>query len=164
MKDQDEQITESTEESEKTSSPAFGKLGKVFLIIGIVLVQAAGSYALVSGFYPEISKFTAGFESEGGVYYTIENIIINPAESNGERYLIMSITVELNGGGVLEVLNTKKAEVLDRINTVMSNYTAEQLGSLENRDSIKKQVGIVINDIVNKKSVRNLFFTKYVLQ
>lgn len=164
MSEQEEQITETVPETEETQSRSFGKMGKIFLIVGIVLVQAAGAYALVNGFYPQINEFTNEFESSGGVYYELENIIINPANSNGERYLIMSITVELNDGSVLDVLDTKKAEVQDRINTVMSNHTAQELGALESRDTIKKELGIAINEVINKKSVRNLFFTKYVLQ
>lgn len=160
----EEELETKIEEPEQSSSGSMGKIGKIFLITGIVLVQIAAAYTLVNGFYPEISNFTAGFESSGGVYYEFDNIIINPANSNGERYLIMSITIELNDGSALGTLDARKAEVQDRINTVMSNHSASELNSLAKRDLIKKELGIVINEVIDKKSVRNLFFTKYVLQ
>jgi flagellar FliL protein len=152
------------EEGEETSSGKFGKMGKIFLLIGIVLAQAAGAYGIINTYYPEVKDFTSSFESKGGVYFEFKNIIVNPAESNGERYLILSLTVELNDGGTLGTLDKKNAEVQDRINTAISQRTARELSSLDNRDAIKKELGIVINDVIGEKSVRNLFFTKYVLQ
>ena len=151
-------------EGKKESSSLLAGKGKIFLLIGIVLVQAVAAYAVVSGYYPDIKDFTSQFQTSGGVYYQIENIIINPAQSNGERYLILSLTVELDDGSALGTLERKNAEVQDRINTTVSNFNSRELSKLEYRDTVKKQLGIVINEVIGKKSVRNLFFTKYVLQ
>ncbi len=167
MSEQEDKAPEEENEQEKngeTSSGRFGKMGKIFLLAGIVLAQAAGAYAIINNYYPEVKDFTAQFESSGGVYFEFKNVIINPAESNGERYLILSLTVELNDGGALSTLDRKNAEVQDRINTALSKRTARELSSLDNRNPIKKELGIVINDVIGEKSVRNLFFTKYVLQ
>lgn len=167
MSEKQELTTETDLESEEISEKPASKLGgkgKIFLLAGIVLVQAAAAYTLVNAYYPEIKDFTTQFEATGGVYYKIENVIINPAQSNGERYLILSLTIELDNGGALGTLEAKNAELQDRINTTVSTYTAEELSSLNNRDTIKKDLGIVINKVIGKKAVRNLFFTKYVLQ
>lgn len=146
------------------SGNIFSRYGKIFLILTILLVQGGVSYAVIDSYYKEIYKWMDSISPEGQVYYTFENIIINPARSNGERYLILSIVVEVNSQADLAYLETNNAKVVDKINLILTKRSARELARLEEREEIKREMGIMINEAIDKKAVRNLFFTKYVLQ
>jgi flagellar basal body-associated protein FliL len=159
-----EDTKQKEETSEKKGSAKFGKSGKIFLLAGIVLIQAAVSYAVVSSYYPQIANLASSLQTSTPSYYIFKNLIINPENSNGNRYLLFSLTVKLKGKDALNTLEKNKAMAKDRVNLLMSSYTVSELRTTENRNKIKKKLGSIINKIIGQKSVRNLFFTKYVLQ
>jgi len=159
------------EENNKTDKAANGtkekqekKRGKIFLYVGIFLVQALIAYLIVANYYSNIYNLANSLTQEEGLYYSIENLIINPAKSEGERYLIASLTIEIDDSKALTQIETQHAEVVDRINTLLSQRTVSQLNSINDRNEIKKEISMVINELLNKKSVRNLYFTKFVMQ
>jgi len=138
--------------------------GKIFLVTGMFLLQAVIAYLIVANYYSEVYKFINMITREDGLYYSIENLIINPADSRGERYLIASITIEMDNSQALTQIETQNAEVVDKINTLLSQRTVSQLNSISDRVEIKKEISMVINELLNQKSVRNLYFTKFVMQ
>lgn len=164
MPEQQEITDDTLRKNEKGAPGKFGKMGKIFLLAGIVLIQVPLAYIAINEYYPSLVKLTLTQPSEQSTYYKLKDIVINPAGSNGFRYLIFSLTVVLNNENALNTLEGHNAEAKERINRIMEGYTTEQLSSLKNRGDIKKRLGMVINNITDKKSVRNLFFTKYILQ
>lgn len=164
MAEQQGITNDSNAEGEGESSKGLGKMGKIFLIAGIVLVQLPLAYLIIDSYYPDLAQMTMSEEPKPSTFYKFKDVVINPAKSNGLRYLVFSLTVELKGQKALNALKKHKAEATESVNRVMEGYTAEELATLKNRQMIKKKLSIVLNDIINKKSVRNLFFTKYILQ
>jgi flagellar basal body-associated protein FliL len=164
QQDAAENITQKEENSRKKGFAKFGRMGKIFLLAGIVLIQAAAAYAIVSSYYPQMNNLASSLQTSTPSYYIFKNLIINPESSNGNRYLLFSLTVKLNSEDALNTLEKNKAMAKDRVNLLMSSYTVPELRTIENRNKIKKKLGVIINKIIGKKSVRNLFFTKYVLQ
>lgn len=142
----------------------FSQYGKIFLIVAILLVQGGAAYAVVNSYYTEIYEWIDNMSPEGNVYHTFENIIVNPAMSDGERYLILSLVVEVNSGADKALLEQKRAKIIDKVNLILTKRNANELGDLDERENIKQEIGIMINETLDKKAVRNLFFTKYVLQ
>jgi len=167
MPEQPELADETAREEEKNDSKSFGKfgkMGKIFLLTGIVLIQAGAAYAVINIYYPKINKVASSLTSSSAVFYQFKDVVINPAGTNGRRYLIFSLAVKLDNQDAKSTLDKKKAEAKDRIMALVSQYTASELNSLKKRNKIKEKLGILIDKVIGKKSVRNLFFTKYVLQ
>ncbi len=142
----------------------FSKYGKIFLIAAILLAQAGAAYAVMNSYYENIYEWVDGLSTDGNIFHTYENIIINPAKSDGERYLIISLVVEVDSGGDAALLETRSAKIIDKVNLILTQRTPDELSAIEVREEIKQEIGIVINEVLNKNAVRNLFFTKYVLQ
>ena len=155
---------EQGQNSNEQNGNFFSRYGKIFLIAVVLLVQGGIAYGVVNAYYDKIYKWAGQLGSDNSIYHTFENIIVNPAESGGERYLILSIVVEVGSAGDADRLDNKGAKIIDKVNLILTRRTARQLADLQERENIKQEIGIVINDILGKKAVRNLFFTKYVLQ
>lgn len=165
QQDLEEEITEQDSEKKKDQSGnILGKYGKIFLILVILIFQAGGAYGIMNIYYQDIYTWMDKMTPKGNIYHKIENIIINPANSDGERYLILTIVAELNTGSDKAALELNEAKVVDKINLILTSRTAEELSDLSEREDIKQQIGIAINETINQNAVRNLLFTKYVLQ
>jgi len=153
-----EEIT--TQENGKKGS----KNGKIFLLTGMLAVEIILGFFLIKNFYPSIHELLSGFTASNPVYYPIEEIIINPANTDGSRYLLLSIAIQVENEGVSAKLKEKHAIVIDDINTLLSRYSTDELNSIEKRELIKKELAIMINKTLEENSVQDLFFTKYVMQ
>lgn len=152
------------EEQQKDNGNFFSRYGKIFLYSGIILVQIVAAYGIYHFYYTDIQEWIGDFESDQRYYYTIEDVIINPAESNGERYLILTIVLEVNDIDELSMLERNNAQITDNLNLILSSKTATELTRIESRNQIKEEIGMMVNETIDKKVVRNLFITKYVLQ
>lgn len=153
-----EEIT--TEENGKNGS----KTGKIFLLTGMLAAEFILGFFLIKNFYPSIHDMLSGFTASDPVYYPIEEIIVNPANTDGSRYLLLSIAIQVENEGASAKLKEKHAIVVDDINTLLSRYTTNELNNIEMRELIKKELAIMINKTLEENSVQDLFFTKYVMQ
>ncbi len=138
--------------------------GNTFLIIAILVAEAIGAYTIIALNYQPIYEWVYGAPPNFGVTYEFENITINPAESKGQRFLVCSISIQMRDEGDLEDVKRNEFIVKDAINTLLSKKTVEELQSVDARINLKQEIGIVINSILGDSAVRNVFFTKYVMQ
>ena len=151
------------ENNEETHEEEQQENGNFFIRHG-KLAQAGGAYLIINTYYDDIDNWMESMSEDQSYYHTYEEIIINPAESNGERYLLLSVTVEVDKEEFVSQLEKNNAQIIDKMNIILAERTAEELTKFEIREKIKQEIGVMINKTVNQKAVRNLFFTKYVLQ
>lgn len=138
--------------------------GKIFLITAVLIVQAAGAFVVVQKNYPVLYSFANSFNSTGGYYFQLDNIVINPKNSHGQRYLLISLAFEFYSSKDLSKAERMNVELLDQVNLLLIQKTTNELSSLEFRDEIKSELIREMNERFDRKVVRNLFFTKYVIQ
>ncbi|MEX0648312.1 MAG: flagellar basal body-associated FliL family protein [Balneolaceae bacterium] len=164
-KDPDVITEEEKKESEQNKEGnKFVKAGKIFLLIILMSLQAMVAYAIVKNNYADIREKIMSMTDKGGYYFQIEDVIVNPSSSDGQRYLIASIAFEFNNKGGLTQAESLKIEILDKVNSHLNKKTVEDLGDLSQRDELKSELRNEINNLFGQKMVRNLFFTKYVIQ
>jgi len=158
-----------------------GGLKKLLLMfIGAQLVMAVGAFSFVK-FYlaPKIQyAYEHPFEEpavrEKGEIHLIENLLVNPAGTNGTRFLSTSIGIEtskLEGGGEGEGEAMAAAGfaaispiVRDILNAVLSSKTMEELSSVEGKSRLREEILTKLNEAVAPDSVYNVYFVDYVLQ
>ena len=138
--------------------------GNTFLMIAILVAEAIGSYTIIALNYQSIYEWVYGAPPNFGVNYEFANITINPAESKGQRFLVCSISIQMRDEGDLEDVQRNEFIVKDAINTLLSKKTVDELQSVDSRINLKQEIGLVINSILGESAVRNVFFTKYVMQ
>jgi flagellar FliL protein len=99
-----------------------------------------------------------------GVMYEIKDITINPAESKGQRFLVMSVGLQVRSDKDVQDVVRREIVIRDAIIAILSKKTVDQLSDINIRNDLKQELGVAINQILDKPSVRNLFFTQYVMQ
>jgi flagellar FliL protein len=106
-------------------------------------------------------------EGEGAAseVYTLDNLVLNPAESGGTRFLLLSITFQSSNASVLEAMKAKDAELRDVVLVTLGAKTVEQLADMSLRDSLKSELATAAKKLLKKKSARvKVYFPQFVIQ
>ncbi len=138
--------------------------GKYFLFALLFAAQAGLAYFLVDKYYDVIYEHTLGNISEEKVTLKIDEIIANPTNTNAQRFLVVEIGLELSSNRDIELIQRHEMQIRDRINEVLSSKQVNELIRYDGRQELRRELAGEINRVIGTHSVRNLYFTKYVMQ
>jgi flagellar FliL protein len=176
----------------KVESGTKGGMMKKLLIYGIpaFLVQLVVIYFLtakfvvpmtahqVSGSSPEHSK-AGTTESNGNEpddvakddgdakeshIYVIKDMIINPAGTNGQRYLLSTIAFNVSTEEALRDFEKKEMAVRDMLNSILTSKSMEQLIDVTQREGLRTEIAKQAKGLVNHGTVTSVYFSKYIIQ
>ncbi|HVN48865.1 MAG TPA: flagellar basal body-associated FliL family protein [Bacteroidota bacterium] len=130
-----------------------------FLMVKVIAKPSASSE-------PALSAGTekAVAESAELNLFVVKDIIINPAGTNGGRFLLATIGVDVNSPEALQELNKKEVQVRDVLNTVLTEKTLPQLIDVTQRGQLRTEMGKKIGDILVSGKVKNIYFSKFIIQ
>lgn len=159
-----------------------GALGA--LLIGPPLVQARQKSALAARLAEAAAgphakkhgkdKKPSGKDGEHGggeagksPVYRIDNVIVNPAGSMGQRFLMCSVAVELEDDHLVEVLRTRDIEVRDVIISTLESNSLVQLTQPGARDSLRHRLAGVLHPLLGEEGEHShirVFLPQFVIQ
>ncbi len=84
-----------SEKKDRFKALKFQRLGKYFLLVLVLGVQAFVAYTIVGKNYESVYNYTNSFFPEERGQYELEQIIVNPDDTNGQRYLLVQLSLEL---------------------------------------------------------------------
>lgn len=161
---------------EDSSSPRKG-LPKWMLLLPLFLLPAGGGALLAFSQYEALAVGTAEVRlrflspkdtgerpRDYGEFIRIDGMIINPAESDGKRFLMVDLGLESSSSAALSELERKEIVVRDTILKVLGSRTVQQLVSLEDRTAMKEDILDAVNSVLVRGKIEYLYFTQYVLQ
>lgn len=114
----------------------------------------------------EKGKAEGGKEGEAAVapIHLLDNIVMNPSGSGGQRFLLLSVAYELSDAAAVDKVKQRDAEVRDLVQRVVGMRTIEQLGDLQQRDVLKAEVAKATETVIGAKAVKKVFFPQFVIQ
>lgn len=166
-------------EEEKTNNAAEGAKAKsdtkLPLIIGMVLLQiiaaAAIAYFVILPKFEEVTNPAGGEQVaekpepyELGYIYTISDLTVNPKGSMGHRFAVFEIALEVKEQPVLKELEKYHPIIVDKFLSYFRTKSVEELTTPVHIRAIKEDLKLMVNEILAKKAVINLYFTRYVLE
>jgi flagellar FliL protein len=155
------------------AAPAKGKV--MMMAVGGLVIGLAGGYL---GVGPVLAKNKAASpakveqkaeghgegEKGGGATWPIENLVLNPAGSNGTRFLMVNATFELKDEAAKEAAKDKEPEARDIILALLGKKSIDELADIGQREQIKKEVLAAVAPIFPKGTVTKVFFPQFVIQ
>jgi flagellar FliL protein len=96
--------------------------------------------------------------------YMLNDLVINPAASNGSRYVAMSIGLGVTEEKALEELQNREIQVRDAVNMLLSQKTLGKFIDIKERGALKQEILETINDKMVDYKVESIYFTEYVIQ
>jgi flagellar FliL protein len=106
-----------------------------------------------------------GEEQSGSVVHMMENLVLNPAGSNGTRFLMAGVAVEVKDDNVKQAMTTRDAEMRDAVLRLLGERSVEQLTDMSLREGMKRQLADSLNGRLAKKdAVKRVYFPQFVIQ
>jgi flagellar FliL protein len=94
--------------------------------------------------------------------YRMDNIIVNPAGSNGTRFLMASVAVEVQDKSLQAAMKERDAELRDAVISALERQSLELLLKQGARDSVRHEIETSIEGVMNVP-VR-VFLPQFVVQ
>lgn len=96
--------------------------------------------------------------------FSIVDIIVNPAGTNGQRLMLTDIGVDLDSQEQLEVFKTKEVVVKDIIVSILSGKNLNQLSNAAYKDTLKAEITKNLLSSFPEAKINNVYFSKYIIQ
>ena len=94
----------------------------------------------------------------------LENLIVNPAGSQGSRFLMTTVAFAVADDKGQKLLDESKVELRDRVITVLESLTLAQLTAPGARDSLKLRIAMVAGEMLGPKATVKVFLPQFVIQ
>jgi flagellar FliL protein len=95
--------------------------------------------------------------------FNIEDLIINPAGTSGQRLLLLSVGFGVKDEEKLKLLRENEVVIKDMVINTVSQKTLNTLSSIELKDSLKVELAEQINGAYPKANIKNVYFSKYLI-
>ena len=148
----------------------------MMILLPLMLLSGGGGAYLAYSQYPTIVEMRANMEAEDeeesneeapieyGEFMELTNIVVNPANSNGRRLLMLSLGIESADPAHLADLETRQMVVRDTIMKVLGRRTVDELASIELRSTLKQELIMAVNSVLTEGEIQRMYFTQFVIQ
>jgi flagellar FliL protein len=102
--------------------------------------------------------------SESGLIFAVDDMIVNPAQTNGKMLLLASLGLAVENEESKKVMEEKQVIVKDAIISVLSSKNVTQLGSATYRDTLKTEILKNLAVQMPGSKVSNIYFSKFIIQ
>jgi flagellar protein FliL len=96
--------------------------------------------------------------------FGIDNLVVNPAGTQGRRFLIVSLAVEVEPDSALPRASGAEARIRDGILRALGARTIEELADPDRRSELESMVRAAVVDVTDDRSVGRVYFSQFVLQ
>jgi len=103
-------------------------------------------------------------EEEGLGIYVIKDLIVNPADTRGTRFFLVSLGLEYSPRNAEDRLMRQEPRIRDKLITVLSEKTLSQLADIRYRESLREELRRAVEESSDRVRISQVYFVKYVLQ
>jgi flagellar FliL protein len=165
----------------EAAAPAAGGKGKLFMMIGAaVLVLGIGGGA---GWYfmhgsgeeaSEPARKDHGSskkkkkEEHPPEYLAIESFTVNLQPENGDQYLRVAFTLQVDGAEQAELIKANMAKVRSRVLLLLSGKKASEINTVEGKQQLAGEILAAVkapfSEHADEQEVSDVLFTEFIIQ
>ncbi len=162
-----------SQEKQEEKKPNKTKWSVVISLIAVQLIAAVllVYFVIVPRVWPNNKKSDGKAqvakkkEKQGiGVIYTISDLTVNPKDSYGRRFAVFEIALELPNKDAKAEIEKFKPVIVDNILEYLRSKTVAELTVELDIEQMKSDLKNRVNNILGHNLVRNLYFTRFVLE
>lgn len=112
----------------------------------------------------EESEQAADLEQPLGPILPLDTFIVNLADKGGNRYLRVTMALELETNQLEDELNKRLPQVRDSILMILPTKRFEDISSAEGKTALRDQILEKINSILVLGKITNIYFKEFVIQ
>lgn len=96
--------------------------------------------------------------------HLLENLIVNPAGTQGTRFLLVSVGFETTDAATIGILEQRDLEVRDAIINLFGSETIENLSEVSMREAVKDAVRERVAQLIGRNTIGRIYFPQFVIQ
>lgn len=96
--------------------------------------------------------------------YVVGDLIVNPAGTNGTRFLLMTVGVEVDSLQTKVELEKKDIQVRDALISILASKGLDQLGRVDQREVLRSEIAQKLGEILLTGKPKNVYFGKFIIQ
>ena len=165
MADEDKKGKEKVEEA----PPKKGSSIKWVIIAVVVLLVLSGGGLIswktfLNPAQKNVKEEGATMRVELGPTFPLDAFIVNLAGPSGERYLKVTMELELKEGKLASELGRRKPQVRDTILLLLSSKTFEDVATFRGKTKLRNEITARLNGFLAPGSIKKVYFTEFVVQ
>jgi len=99
-----------------------------------------------------------------GPIHELDLFVVNLLSKRGKRYLRIKISLELETDNVIGEIEDKKTVLRDIIIDTLTSRSKEELSTSKGKSRLKDELVVRINAALIDGSIKNVFFTQFIIQ
>ncbi len=99
-----------------------------------------------------------------GPIYPLDQFIVNLLSENGTRFLKIKMDLELSDPKLTAELDKKKPLIRDIVIRTLTSKTFQEVSTGRGKEKLKDELVDRINSVLADGTIRNIFFTEFVVQ
>lgn len=107
---------------------------------------------------------TADSSAAPGPVHLLDNMVLNPAGTNGARFLLVSVALQARNEEGAAQLKAYDAAIRDGIQHILGTCTIDELTDITRRDSLKSRIRSQVDSLLRHTTVSAVFFPQFVIQ
>lgn len=138
----------------------------IFFVIKMFIAPSGPATAARHGETTEPAKSPGGEHGEAAVQtlFVVKDLIVNPAGTNGTRFLLTTVGFEVSGPEAQKELEVKEVQVRDILNTVLTSKGLDELVDVQQREALRSEIAEKINALLKNGSLSSVYFSKFIIQ
>jgi flagellar basal body-associated protein FliL len=169
-----------TQNATNQTGASRGKSKKIFVIMAVIILQIIAAYFLIwflfnrgnqnsqSGSRPaqvtQPTQYRGVADPNFDHVYVVKDLVVNPAGTNGLRFLLATIGLEVTSEETVKELEKRDVQIHDSIIGILTSRTLPELDDPSLRDSLKIEIKEGINKDLTTGKVLNVYFSKFIIQ
>ncbi len=148
---------------------------KLILLLVLLLVLGGGGFAAYKFMFSKKEKVTQEQKAQKiieeikatenvGIMYDLGTFTVNLADKDIERYLRISIILELKNQKIQQEVEKRLPEIKDAIITLLLTKRSTDLKTPEGIEFLKEEITKRANAILPLGGVKNVYFTDFIIQ
>ncbi|HLE87421.1 MAG TPA: flagellar basal body-associated FliL family protein [Candidatus Brocadiaceae bacterium] len=105
-----------------------------------------------------------GAEKEESLIVPVDTLVVNLSSSNGRRYLKTKINLDAKDGEMKKIVETKSVQIKDRLISILSSKTLEDIEGLEAQENLRKEIKDAVDVVLKAECISQVYFTEFVVQ
>lgn len=99
----------------------------------------------------------------GQFIYNMEDVVVNPAGTNGQRFLLLSMGFDVPSQEITTIFETKQIIIKDMIITYLSSKSLEEVSQPQFKSELKEGLIASIEEMIPEIKINTVYFSKYIV-
>jgi flagellar FliL protein len=165
MADADKKEQVKTEEAQPKKS---GLVKWVIIGLAALLVLGGGGFVSYKTFLKpaekEVKEESAPVRLDLGPTFPLDTFIVNLSGGAGERYLKVTMELELKENNLVVEVEKRRPQVRDTILLLLSSKTFDDIATFRGKTKLRNEITSRLNAVLPPASIKKVYFTEFVVQ